>query len=128
VGALRGASGRSAITSLAAAAAAVAAGRVIHQRTSVPSRVDRAPAMRQLYSVVLVLCAALDGVRLASSVEDILRELRTHAGLAKIVFILQRRGTVQLSQLDVFHRISRPVFHRLPEPSRAWLLVVYCSR
>ena len=86
MGALRGASGRSAITSLAAAAAAaaVAAGRVIHQRTSVPSQVDRAPAMRQLYSVVLVLCAALDGVRLASSVEDILRELRTHAGLAKL--------------------------------------------
>ena len=24
--------------------------------------------------------------------------------------------------------IERPVFHRLPEPNRAWLLVVYFSR
>ena len=33
-----------------------------------------------LYGVVLVLCAALDSVRLAESVEDLLRELRTDVG------------------------------------------------
>ena len=36
--------------------------------------------MRRLCRVVLLLCAALDGVRLTHSVEDLLRELRTHVG------------------------------------------------
>jgi len=70
----------------AAAAAAAAEERtlwssdVVADDAAVSEHVTKAAVMRGVYRLLLILCAALDSVRLAVSIESLLREIRSHAG------------------------------------------------
>ena len=50
-------------------------------------------------------------------------------GTSRRVHIIQSINQFILSHTNSINsNIKRPVFHRLPEPNRTWLLVVYFSR